>query len=80
MVGDVRDSDIKYLGALVLEPDPVSTAPEIADKADVSQQAANSKLQNLQDRGLVDSKKVGGAARVWWITMEGKRAYSEVEG
>ena len=77
MPGTVRDSDIKYLRALVVDPDPVSTATELADAADVTQQAAHSKLTNLQERGLVDSKKIGGAARAWWITKAGKMAYSE---
>lgn len=77
MPANVRDSDLKYLRALVVNPDPVSTATEIADAADVTPQAANSKLTNLQDRGLVDSKKVGGAARAWWITKDGREAYFE---
>jgi len=60
-----------------MQPEPVFTAVEIAEDVDVTQQAAHSKLTNLEDRGFVRSKEVGSRARVWWITEEGKRAYAE---
>ncbi|SHG37830.1 helix-turn-helix domain-containing protein [Halobaculum gomorrense] len=75
----LRDSDIKYLRALYMSPDPVVTSSEVAKDAGVSQQAAYSKLNDLEERGLVMSKKSGSRSRVWWLTTEGRQAYAESE-
>lgn len=76
---DFRESDIKYIRALVEFPDPVITAVELADKVDVTQQAAYNKLTDLQERGIVRSKKVGARSRVWWITTDGREVYRELD-
>lgn len=77
MAEQLSDSDKEYLRAAIMEPDPVFTAVEIADSVDVTQQAAHSKLSNLEDRGLVRSKEVGSRARVWWVSDRGRRIYAE---
>jgi len=75
----VRESDIKYIRAILLNPDPIVTATELSESVDVTQQATHKKLVDLEDRGLVSSKKVGANARVWWLTPTGKEAYSDSE-
>ena len=75
----VGKNDLKYLRALLVNPDPVVTATEVADEVGVTQQASHKKLAGLEARGLVLSKKVGANARVWWLTTDGRRAYSESE-
>jgi len=77
MPDPLKESDKRYLRAAITQPDPVFTAVELADEVGVTQQAAHSKLGNLEDRDLVRSKEVGSRARVWWVTDEGKRAYAE---
>ena len=67
-------SDIAVIGGGIAG---TSTAVELAEDVGVTQQAAHSKLSNLEDRGLVRSKEVGSRARVWWITDEGRRAYDD---
>lgn len=47
--------------------DPVLTAPEVADKFNVSTQAANYRLKKLVEREKLERKQVGGAAVVYWI-------------
>lgn len=42
------------------------TAVEVADKLDCSRRTALNKLNSLEERGDVASKKVGGRSRVWW--------------
>jgi Fic family protein len=74
---ELRKSDIKYLRSAFLSPDPVVTSTEVATDAEVSQQAAYSKLRDLEERGLVMSKKVGSRSRVWWLTTAGRQAYAE---
>ena len=74
---EYRESDKKYLRAITAHPDPVVTATELGEIVGVSQQAAHSKLTDLEDRGLTKSKKVGSRSRVWWITTAGLEAYAE---
>jgi len=77
MADALNESDQEYLQQAILNPDPVFTAVELAEDVGVTQQAAHSKLSNLEDRGLVRSKEVGSRARVWWVTDAGRRAYDE---
>ena len=75
----VRENDLMYLRAMLLHADPVVTAPELADEVGVTQQAAHKKLQSLENRGLVRSKPAGASAVVWWVTEDGRNAYSDSE-
>ena len=43
------------------------TAPEIADAVNCSRRTALDRLHDLEERGRVTSKKVGGRSRVWWV-------------
>lgn len=74
---DYRESDVKYLRAMAHSADPVVTAPELADIVGVTQQAAHSRLQEMEERGLVKRKKVGSRSVVWWLTTDGLEAYRE---
>ena len=77
---DYRESDLKYLRALIKNPDRVYTAVEVGELAGVSQQAAHSHLGKMHDRGLVGRKEVGSRAVVWWETTDGVKAYKDLEG
>lgn len=80
MSGDTQaENDARYLGAMISHPDPVVTSNEIAGELGVSQQAAHQKLEGLEERDLVKSKKVGARARVWWLTTSGREAYWELK-
>lgn len=74
---DYRKSDVKYLRAIARSADPVVTAPELAEMVGVTQQAAHSRLQQMEERGLVKRKKVGSRSVVWWLTTDGLEAYKE---
>jgi predicted transcriptional regulator len=76
---EYRESDVKYIHSMVEHADPVVTAPELAERVGVTQQAAHEKLQSLRDRGLVNSKKVGSRAVVWWPTSDGLDVYRDTE-
>lgn len=71
------ESDVRYLRAIFNHPDPVVTAPELADEVGVTQQAAYDKLAAMRDRGLVKSKKAGARSVVWWLTTDGIDAYTD---
>lgn len=78
MVSDRRGTpDVDFLRLFALSPDPVLTAGELADELPVTQQAVNSRLKRMEKDGLVESKKVGAAARVYWLTEHGKQTLAE---
>lgn len=48
--------------------DPVLTAPEVADKLGITQQAAYARLSQAAERDELERKKVGSRAVVWWLS------------
>jgi hypothetical protein len=57
--------------AKVLEDDePVKTAKEVGQEIGCSSETARQKLLELRDRGVVERKKVGAGAVVWWLVDE----------
>lgn len=67
-----RISDEEILKLVALSPDPIVTAGEIAEKVDMTQQAVNKRLGQLVEDGVLNSRKVGSAAKVYWITEDGR--------
>ncbi|PSP25144.1 hypothetical protein BRC61_00550 [Halobacteriales archaeon QH_10_65_19] len=45
------------------------TASEIADELGCSRRTALNKLHTLESETGIESKKVGGRSRVWWIPV-----------
>lgn len=64
-------SDREYLRLLQESEEPVLFTSEVAAAVGVTQQGAYNRLQELQERGFLDSKK--GQERVWWLTDRGWR-------
>jgi predicted transcriptional regulator len=48
---------------------PFLTAPEIAEKFDVTRQAVNYRLRQMKEKGLVSHKKTGARSVGWWATV-----------
>jgi predicted ArsR family transcriptional regulator len=46
------------------------TAKEIADELECSRRTALNKLHELVEETDLESKKVGGRSRVWWIPVQ----------
>lgn len=59
-------SDEELLAAIDRASGPVVTAGELADMLPIGRRAVRERLVDLQERGLVERKKVGGRAVVWW--------------
>jgi DNA-binding MarR family transcriptional regulator len=77
--GEISESDARYILAVGSHPDPVVTTTEIAEEIGVTQQAVHSKFSAFEERGLMESKKTGSRSKVWWLTTNGRRAYSDVK-
>lgn len=65
-------SDEQVLREIALMADPVVTAPELAERLDITRQGANYRLGQLEEDGYVKSKKVGAHAIVYWLTEKGR--------
>lgn len=63
-------SPSRVLDAVLSHPDPTVAAREVAEMLDCSTDAARKKLAQLHEQGVVDRKKVGSRAVVWWISDE----------
>ena len=73
----LSESALKYLDAVANHPDPVVTTTEIADRLDVTQQAVYNSFSDLEQEGMLESKKVGSRSKVWWLTIQGRQVQSE---
>jgi len=65
--GKFDDSEYGKLRHIFEEtPEPVLTAVEVAAVMGITQQAAHAKLARAHDEGVIERKKVGSRAVVWW--------------
>lgn len=49
--------------------EPFLTAPELADELGVTRQAVSYRLKQMEDKGLVSSKRTGARAIGWWAEV-----------
>lgn len=61
-----RVSDEEILAVFREAEDPVLIASEVAEHLPIGRRGVYDRLEKLEDRGAVTSKKVGGRATVWW--------------
>jgi DNA-binding MarR family transcriptional regulator len=75
---DERRSDEEILREIALAPDPVVTAPELAERLDYSRQGVNNRLKTLVEDGYVRRKDVGARAAVYWLSERGRKEIGAV--
>lgn len=54
---------------------PVWTANQIAERVDLGRTGVGYRLRKMHELGLVEKKKVGGRAAVWWPTDAGREQF-----
>lgn len=59
-------SDEEILEVFIYSDDPVLTASEVANRLSVGRRGILSRLNELENQGLVFSKDVGAKSTVWW--------------
>ncbi|MFB6196377.1 MAG: winged helix-turn-helix domain-containing protein [Haloplanus sp.] len=64
--------DAEFLRVLRVSYKPALGTTEVANRVQLSQQAASKRLSKLEEYRLVESDKIGNA-RAWWLTDEGRR-------
>jgi len=62
-----------------MSPDPVLSAPEIAGHLPISNQAVNKRLSRMERDGIIESKSVGAAAKVYWLSSQGRTKLAQLE-
>lgn len=67
-----RLGDDDFIRAIALSPDPIVTAKEVGERLDYSTDGARDRLERLEEKGLVNSRRVGSRAVVWWLTEAGR--------
>ena len=68
-------SDERLLLEMMLARGPAVFASEIEEEIPLSRQRISNRLGNLEEVGLVVSKKAAGR-RLWWVTDSGKQKAS----
>ncbi|MBX0296968.1 winged helix-turn-helix domain-containing protein [Haloarcula nitratireducens] len=69
-------SDVEILRQFALDPTPFMHPTELAETLEMSRQGVYKRLKDLEERNLLESKKVADT-RNWWLTDEGRRYLSE---
>lgn len=69
-------SDLDILREFALDEAPFMHPTELTETLDMSRQGIYKRLVQLEDEGLLESKKAADA-RNWWLTDEGRRYISE---
>lgn len=59
-------SDEELLSIFEKSPDPVLTASEVAEHVSIARRGVYDRLRQLEESGILESKKVGGRTTVWW--------------
>jgi DNA-binding MarR family transcriptional regulator len=70
-------SDKEILKEVALSPDPIVTAPELAERMDYTRQGVNNRLNDLAEKGYLERRDVGSRATVYWITEKGRELLAE---
>jgi len=68
--------DTEILQEIASHPDPVVTAPELAERLNYSADGIRNRLRELESDGSVMRREVGARATVWWITTDGRQRLS----
>ena len=64
------DAGFSWLSLVTSTSPGASTSKELSERLDFSSEATRQKLVQLHDQGLIERRKVGTGAVVWWIDEE----------
>lgn len=65
---DYDEDDVYEIFEDQQDPCEPRTATEVAEALDCSRSTAYNLLQELAEKGVLESKKVGARGRVWWMS------------
>lgn len=59
-------TDDEILAVFRSSSDPVLTTSEVSSEFDITHRGVRDRLEQLEENNLLESKKVGARALVWW--------------
>lgn len=59
-------TDEEFLEVFKTSDEPVLTASEVAERLPIERRGVLARLESLEERGFLRSKKVGSRSAVWW--------------
>lgn len=59
-------TDEEILAVFRSSSDPVMTTSEVASKFELTHRGVRDRLEKLDEQGVLESKKVGARAKIWW--------------
>lgn len=59
-------SDKEILAVFRSSSDPVLTTKEVASEFELTHRGVRDRLEKLDEQGVLESKKVGARAKIWW--------------
>ena len=59
-------SDGEILAVFRSASDPVLTTKEVSSQFDITHRGVRDRLEKLEEKGKLRSKKVGARAKIWW--------------
>jgi predicted ArsR family transcriptional regulator len=59
-------TDEEILAVFRSSADPVLTTGEVASEFEITHRGVRDRLEKLEEKGVLESKKVGARALVWW--------------
>lgn len=59
-------TDDEILEVFKSNPDPALTTSELAEVLPIGRRGILDRLKELEEQGVLKSKKVGGRSKIWW--------------
>ncbi len=59
-------TDEEILAVFRSSADPVLTTGEVASEFEITHRGVRDRLEKLEEEGILESKKVGARAKIWW--------------
>ena len=72
-----RQTPAEICRIVALHPEPVVSVADVYEDMKMTKRGAQERLKTLVDEGFLDSKKVGHAGLVFWLTDDGKQALDD---
>lgn len=62
---------------IALHPEPIVTAADVHETLDMTRAGARKRMDRLVEDGYLESKTIGAAGKVYWLTDAGRRKLND---
>lgn len=68
--GRITEEDVLHVFERIAAPAEALSTREVADALECARRTAYERLSELADDGRLNTKKVGGQVRIWWLPSD----------